>query len=70
VSLEKDVYSKYDIILLHLDLLGHRAADRLRQAVTAFAARPCHGLNEIILRSGLSVDYNEVSKQAEKLRLG
>ena len=29
-----------------------------------------HGLNEIILRTGLAVDYNEVSRNAEKLRLG
>ena len=29
-----------------------------------------HGMNQIILSSGLAVDYFEVSKQAEKLRLG
>jgi leucyl aminopeptidase (aminopeptidase T) len=28
-----------------------------------------HGMNDIILRSGLAVNYNEVSVQAEKLRL-
>jgi leucyl aminopeptidase (aminopeptidase T) len=28
-----------------------------------------HGLNDIILRTGLAVDYNEVSRQAETLRL-
>ncbi len=44
--------------------------------MTAFAKKcgfrgaTLHGLNDIILRSGLAVDYNEVSKQAEKLRLG
>lgn len=29
-----------------------------------------HGLNDIIVNSGLSVDYREVSRDAEKLRLG
>jgi hypothetical protein len=29
-----------------------------------------HGMNPIILSSGLSVNYEDVSKQAEKLRLG
>lgn len=29
-----------------------------------------HGMNQVILSSGLAVDYFEVSKQAEKLRLG
>jgi leucyl aminopeptidase (aminopeptidase T) len=29
-----------------------------------------HGMNQIILASGLAVDYFEVSRQAEKLRLG
>src|SRR6201999_1697776 len=35
-----------------------------------FRGATLHGLNEIILRTGLSVDYNDVSRQAEKLRLG
>jgi leucyl aminopeptidase (aminopeptidase T) len=44
--------------------------------LTAFAKRfgfrgaTLHGLNDVILRSGLAVDYNDVSAQAEKLRLG
>lgn len=44
--------------------------------LTAFAKKygfrgaTLHGLNDIILRTGLAVDYNEVSRQAEKLRLG
>jgi aminopeptidase len=44
--------------------------------LTAFARKygfrgaTLHGLNEIILRTGLSVDYDEVSRDAEKLRLG
>ncbi|MCB0360295.1 MAG: hypothetical protein KDD44_11690, partial [Bdellovibrionales bacterium] len=44
--------------------------------LTAFAKKynfrgaTLHGVNEIILSSGLAVDYNEVSKEAEKLRSG
>jgi aminopeptidase len=69
VSLEKDVYAKYDLILC---ISTYSATAPL----TAFAKKygfrgaTLHGLNDIILRSGLSVDYNEVSKHAEKMRLG
>ena len=44
--------------------------------LTAFAKKygfrgaTMHGMNDIILRSGLAVDYDEVSRAAEKLRLG
>jgi aminopeptidase len=69
VSLEKDVYPSYDLILC-ISTFSATAP------LTAFAKRfgfrgaTLHGLNEIILSSGLAVDYNEVSRQAEKLRLG
>lgn len=69
VSLEKDVYPNYDLILC---ISTYSATAPL----TAFAKKynfrgaTLHGLNEIILSSGLAVDYNEVSKTAEKLRLG
>jgi aminopeptidase len=69
VSLEKDVYPNYDIILC---ISTYSATAPL----TAFAKRfgfrgaTLHGLNDIILTTGLAVDYHEVSKQAEKLRLG
>jgi len=69
VSLEKDVYPKYDIILC---ISTYSATAPL----TAFAKKygfrgaTLHGLNQIILSSGLSVNYDEVSADAEKLRLG
>ncbi len=69
LSLEKDVYPNYDIILC---ISTYSATAPL----TAFAKRfgfrgaTLHGLNDIILNTGLSVDYNEVSRSAEKLRLG
>ena len=67
ISLERDVYEKYDIILC---ISTYSATAPL----TAFAKRigfrgaTLHGVNDIILGSGLAVDYNEVSKDAEKLR--
>jgi aminopeptidase len=69
VSLEKDVYPKYDIILC---ISTYSATAPLTAFAKQFGFRGAtlHGLNEIILSSGLAVDYNEVSKQAEKLRLG
>lgn len=68
LSFERDIYPHYDIILC---ISTYSATAPL----TAFAKKygfrgaTLHGLNEIILRTGLSVDYNEVSRQAEKLRL-
>ena len=69
LSLEKDVYPRYNLILC---ISTYSATAPL----TAFAKRygfrgaTLHGLNQTILRSGLAVDYNEVSRNAEKLRLG
>jgi aminopeptidase len=68
VSLAKDVYPNFDILLC---ISTYSATAPL----TAFAKRfgfrgaTLHGVNSIILRTGLAVDYNEVSRQAEKLRL-
>lgn len=69
VNLERDVYPNYDIILC---VSTYSATAPL----TAFAKKygfrgaTLHGLNEIILRTGLSVNYDDVSRNAEKLRLG
>jgi hypothetical protein len=69
LSLERDIYPKYNILLC---ISTYSATAPL----TAFARKygfrgaTLHGLNDIILQTGLSVDYNQVSKQAEKLRLG
>jgi aminopeptidase len=69
VSLEGEIYPSYNIILC---ISTYSATAPL----TAFARKygfrgaTLHGLNDIILRTGLSVDYEEVSRQAEKLRLG
>ena len=69
LSLERDIYPNYDIILC-ISTFSATAP------LTAFAKRfgfrgaTLHGLNDIILKTGLAVDYNEVSRKAEKLRLG
>lgn len=69
VSLERDVYPNYDIILC---ISTHSATAPL----TAFAKRfgfrgaTMHGMNRIILDSGLAVDYDAVSRDAEALREG
>jgi len=67
ISLERDVYPNYDLILC-ISTFSATAP------LTAFAKRygfrgaTLHGLNDVILRTGLAVDYREVSAQAEKLR--
>ncbi|HEY5893991.1 MAG TPA: hypothetical protein VIT91_12240 [Chthoniobacterales bacterium] len=69
VSFEKDVYPNYSIVLC---ISTYSATAPL----TAFAKKygfrgaTLHGVNDIILSSGLAVDYDEVSRSAEKLRLG
>lgn len=69
LSLERDIYPNYDIILC---ISTYSATAPL----TAFAKKygfrgaTMHGMNKVILSSGLAVDYNEVSREAEKLRLG
>jgi aminopeptidase len=69
VSFEKDVYPQYDLLLC---ISTFSATAPLTAAAKRFGFRGAtlHGLNEIILRTGLAVDYNRVSRDAEKLRLG
>ena len=68
LSLKTDIYPKYDIILC---ISTYSATAPLTAFAKQFGFRGAtlHGVNDIILRSGLAVDYNEVSKDAEKLRL-
>ena len=69
VSLGKDVYPNYDLILC-ISTFSATAPLTAFAKQYGFRGATLHGLNEIILASGLAVDYNEVSKEAEKLRLG
>lgn len=69
LSFERDLYPRYNLVLC---ISTYSATAPL----TAFAKRfgfrgaTMHGVNETILRTGLAVDYNEVSRNAERLRLG
>ena len=69
VSFEKDVYPNYDIILC---ISTYSATAPLTAHAKRFGFRGAtlHGLNQIILSTGLSVDYDDVSRDAEALRLG
>jgi len=69
LSLERDVYPHYDIILC---ISTYSATAPLTAFARKFGFRGAtlHGLNSVILSSGLAVDYDEVSAEAEKLRLG
>lgn len=69
LSFEKDIYPHYDIILC-ISTYSATAPLTAQAKKFGFRGATLHGINETILRSGLSVDYNEVSATAEKLRLG
>jgi hypothetical protein len=69
LSFEKDIFPKYDIILC-ISTYSATAPLTASAKKHGFRGATLHGLNEIILQTGLAVDYNEVSRQAEKLRLG
>jgi len=69
LSFEKEIYPKYNLILC---ISTYSATAPLTAFAKKFGFRGAtlHGLNQIILGSGLSVDYEQVSRDAEKLRLG
>jgi aminopeptidase len=69
VSLERDVYPIYDIILC-ISTYSATAPLTAKAKKFGFRGATLHGLNQTILNSGLAVDYREVSAEAEKLRLG
>ena len=68
VSFAQDIYPNYDLILC-ISTYSATAPLTAFAKQYGFRGATLHGLNDIILSSGLAVDYNEVSKQAEKLRL-
>lgn len=69
ISLAKDVYPNYDIILA---ITTYSATAPLTAFAKQYGFRGAtmHGMNDIILQSGLAVDYDEVSREAEALRAG
>lgn len=69
LSLENDIYRHYDIILFITDYSATAPATAAAKKF-GFRGATMHGINDIILSSGLAVDYNLVSEEAEKLRQG
>ncbi|OYV07177.1 MAG: hypothetical protein CFE26_02335 [Verrucomicrobiales bacterium VVV1] len=68
LSLDRDIYPNYDIILC-VSTYSATAPLTAKCKEYGFRGATLHGVNDIILNSGLAVDYHEVSKDAEKLRL-
>ena len=68
ISLENSVYTQYDLILC-ISTFSATAPLTAFAKKFGFRGATLHGLNDIILATGLAVDYREVSREAEKLRL-
>ena len=68
LSLDKDIYPNYDIILCITDWSA-TAPLTAKCKEFGFRGATMHGMNDIILNSGLAVDYNEVAADAEKMRV-
>ncbi len=67
LSLDKDIYPNYDIILCITDWSA-TAPLTAKCKQFGFRGATMHGMNDIILGSGLAVNYNEVAADAEKMR--
>lgn len=67
LSLEKDIYPNYDIILC-ISTFSATAPLTAFAKQYGFRGATLHGVNDVILNSGLAVDYEVVSIDAEKLR--
>lgn len=68
LSLDRDIYPNYDIVLC---ISTWSATAPLTEKCKKFGFRGAtmHGMNDVILGSGLAVNYQEVSDDAEKMRL-
>lgn len=69
IDMVEDIYKKYDLVLC-ISTYSATAPLTAFAKQYGFRGATMHGMNQVILSSGLAVDYFEVSKQAEKLRLG
>ncbi len=67
LSLDHDIYPNYDLILC-ISTFSATAPLTAKCKEYGFRGATLHGLNDIILNSGLAVDYHEVSGDAERLR--
>ncbi|HEX7260351.1 MAG TPA: hypothetical protein VF258_00900 [Luteolibacter sp.] len=68
LSLDHDIYPNYDLILC-ISTFSATAPLTAKCKQYGFRGATLHGLNDVILNSGLAVDYHEVSGDAERLRL-
>lgn len=68
LSLDHDIYPNYDLILC-ISTFSATAPLTAKCKEYGFRGATLHGLNDVILNSGLAVDYHEVSADAERLRL-
>jgi len=69
LSLSRDVYPHFDIILC-ISTYSATAPLTAFAKQYGFRGATLHGLNQVILTTGLAVDYDEVSRLGELLRLG
>ncbi len=68
LSLDRDIYSKYDIVLC-VSTWSATAPLTAKCKEFNFRGATMHGMNDVILNSGLAVNYQEVSDDAEKMRV-
>ncbi len=68
LSLDNDIYPDYDIILCVSTFSATAPLTAMAKKYN-FRGATMHGVNDVILSTGLAVDYQEVSRDAEKLRL-
>lgn len=67
LSLDHDIYPNYDLILC-VSTWSATAPLTAKCREFGFRGATLHGVNDVILQSGLAVDYEEVSADAEKMR--
>jgi hypothetical protein len=67
LSLDRDIYSEYDIVLC-ISTWSATAPLTAKCKEFNFRGATMHGMNDVILNSGLAVNYQEVSDDAEKMR--
>ncbi|MDA7864117.1 hypothetical protein N9268_01395 [Akkermansiaceae bacterium] len=68
LSLDHDLYPNYDIILC-ISTFSATAPLTAKCKEFNFRGATMHGMNDVILQSGLAVNYEEVSDDAEKMRV-
>lgn len=68
LSFDRDIYPNYDLVLC-ISTYSATAPLTAKAKEFGFRGATLHGVNDIILSSGLAVDYHEVSRDAEKIRL-